>query len=108
MIELFVTNTFVVEDKVISGVLKTVRKRDDNNQLIPTNSLKVTTSIENSFPAILTSQNIKEISKQVDNLKFVANTNYRLASKEPTVYAESEQHSVLYKPMPKPISLKKW
>lgn len=105
MIECSLSNTFVVEDKLVNGVLKTVRVRDEKtNQLIPTNTIKMSTSLDTDFPPILSAKRIAKASKELTNLKFVPNTDYRKAS-EPTVYEETQQHSCLYKPLPKTVRI---
>lgn len=107
MIECNVTNTFVVEEVAVNGVLKTVRKRDDNNQPIRTNTIKITTSVDTEFPEILSQKRILSFSNEIENLKFVPNTDYRLASK-PTKYDKTNTHSALFKPLPKSLKMKKW
>jgi len=104
MLECTITNTFAGSRQNVNGVMTFVHKTDDDGNRIRTNSLKITCSVKSPLPEILASKRISKAVEQIDNLKAIADTDYRKASKE-TVFEESKQHSAVYKPLPKKVKI---
>jgi len=104
MLECSITNTFAGSRQAVNGVMTFVHKTDDNGNRIRTNSLKVTCSQKSKLPDILSAKRIASAVDQLDNLKAIADTDYRRAS-EITIFEDTEQHSAVYKPLPKKVKI---
>ena len=103
-LECTISNTFAGSRKQINGQMTFVHKTDDNGDRIRTNSLKVTCSQKSKLPEILSAKRVASAVDQIDNLKAVADTDYRRAS-EITVFEDTKTHSAVYKPLPKKVSI---
>ena len=104
MLECTISNTFAGSRQSVNGVMTFVHKTDDDGNRIRTNSLKVACSQSSKLTDILSAKRIASAVDQIDNLKAVPDTDYRRAS-EITVFADTKQHSAVYKPLPKKVKI---
>jgi len=104
MLECNVSNTFAGSRQNVNGVMTFVHKTDDDGNRIRTNSLKVTCSQKSKLPDILSAKRIESAGKQLEQLKFIQDTDYRRAS-DITIFEDTKSHSAIYKPLPKKVKI---
>jgi len=101
MISVNVTNSCVMTTDKETGKSVPFRTKKSKKRKFTTNLL-ISQSVNSPFPKLISVKKIKDWKAENDNLKVVENTKY-VAVGSPTVFEESETHSMTFKPLPKPM-----